>query len=163
MWRLNLSSSALWQPVSIFSDVTRRNPVAANQSPACSYRRLLPADRIVCPVSTQRGMPCMLADIIITIIISSSLIFNTNWIMAVILRMRGAPSLTPGSLFISPNVILVLAHVHEHQLWFIHKLTAELSSQIQHCHDVLIRLVTMIHFSDGTPTSPLLHWTSHSR
>lgn len=78
-------------------------------------------------------------------------------------RMRGAPSLTPGFLFISPNVILVLAHVHEHQLWFIHKLTAELSSQIQHCHDVLIRLVTMIHFSDGTPTSPLLHWTSHSR
>lgn len=57
-------------------DVTRRNPVAANQSPASSYRRLLSADRpeILSPVSTERGMPCALADIIIIL----SLILYTN-------------------------------------------------------------------------------------
>lgn len=108
MWKLNLSSSTLSQSVSIFSDVTRRNPVAANQSPASSYRCVLPADRleILCPVSTERereserGMPSTLADIITIIILS--LIFNTDWITVMTLNSKSS-SFT-GFPFISSNL-----------------------------------------------------------
>lgn len=81
MWQLNLSSSALTQPVSIFRDVVRRNPVAANLSTASSQRRLLPETLL--HDSAEEGMPCTLADDIAIIL---SLISNTDWIMVVTLN-----------------------------------------------------------------------------
>lgn len=106
MGKLNLSSLTLRRPVSIFSDVTRRNPVAANQSPAFSYRRVLPADRLVLWAQRERererGMPSTLADIITIIISPLIFLIITNWIAAVTLNSRSS-SFT-GFLLISSNL-----------------------------------------------------------
>lgn len=135
MW--NTSNSGVFSPqfntqqlVSMLSDIIRRDPAAANQSPvssaACWWAR---NDGV-------RGMPSTCADII-----SVTISFTTDWIFAIKRKSSTfTDSLTRDLFFVC--LFVAVAHVHQHQQGFIHKPTRMVTSprHLLYCHNWSISL-----------------------